>query len=73
MDFDSSAVVATFLPNEASTTVMIPIVCDTEVEVSEQFNMSLGVSAPVTLGAQSTAIGIIEDSTGKLVLNVIIS
>lgn len=65
MDFDSSAVVATFQPNEDSTTVTIPIVCDTNVEGSEQFNLSLSTSPPVVLGAQSTAIGIIEDSTGK--------
>lgn len=65
VDFDSSSVVATFLPNEDSTTVMIPIVCDTDVEGNEQFNLSLSANPPVIVGAQSTAIGIIEDSTGK--------
>lgn len=71
MDFNSSAIVAMFAPNEASTTVTIPIVCDTEVEGNEQFNLSLTASPPVMLGAQSTAVGIIEDSTGKPLLNVI--
>ena len=65
VDFVSSSVVATFQPNEDSTTVMIPIVCDTIMEGNEQFNLSLIASPPVILGAQSTATGIIEDSTGK--------
>ena len=58
--------VATFQPNQDSTTVRIPIVCDTEVEGNERFNLTLNTSPPVMLGARNTAIGIIEDSTGKL-------
>ena len=66
IDFDSSAVTATFQPNQVSTTVRIPIVCDTEVEGNEQFNLTLNADPPVVIGAQSSAIGTIEDSTGKL-------
>lgn len=65
VDFDSRSVVATLQPNVASTTVRIPIVCDTEVENNEQFNLTLSVSPPAILGAQSSAVGIIQDSTGK--------
>lgn len=64
MDFDSSAIVATFQPNEVSTTVNIPIVCDTVVEGNERFNLTMSVNPPVILGAQSSAVGIIGDSTG---------
>lgn len=71
IDFNSSAVVATFQPNQASTTVMIPIVCDTVVEGNEQFNLTLSASPPVTVGARSTAIGVIEDSTGRKLFDVI--
>ena len=42
--------------------------CDTEVEGNERFNLTLSASPPVILGVQNTAIGVIEDSTGKFLL-----
>ena len=70
VDFDSDPIVAMFQPNQDSTTVRIPLVCDTEVEGNERFNITLSANLPVTLGARSTAIGIIQDSTGSIVINV---
>ena len=70
VDFDSDPIVATFQPNQDSTTVRIPLVCDTEVEGNERFNITLSANLPVTLGARSTAIGIIQDSIGIIVINV---
>ena len=70
VDFDSDPVVATFQPNQDSTTVRIPLVCDTEIEGDERFNITLNASLPVILGARSTAIGVIEDSTGTYIIMV---
>ena len=69
VDFNSDAVVATFQPNQQSTTVRIPIVCDTEVEGNERFNLTLTTNPPVMLGARNTAIGVIQDSTGTLLFH----
>ena len=69
MDFDSDAVVATFQPNQETAIVRIPIVCDTDVEGNERFNLTLTTSPPVMLGARNTAIGVIQDSTGMCIVN----
>jgi len=64
VDFISDPVTATFQPNQLSTMVDIPIVCDTIVESEEEFNIVLIGNSAVVLGAQSSAVGVITDSTG---------
>lgn len=57
----------TFSAGDRRRTVDIPLICDTVVEGTETFSMtlSLNVANPrVQIGTQGTATGIIEDSTG---------
>ena len=67
-DFDAMPVTAVFLPGDQSQVVQIPLVCDADVEGTETFSMSLSVNVTnsrLRFGTQRTAIGNIEDSTGK--------
>ena len=67
-DFNAEPVTAVFSPGDTSQTVQIPLVCDTEVEGTETFTMSLSMNVTnprLQLGTQRTATGNIEDSTGK--------
>lgn len=57
-----------FSPGDRSQVVQIPLVCDEIVESTETFSMSLSVNVTnprLQVGAQRTATGNIEDSTGK--------
>jgi len=64
VDFISNIVTAIFQPNQLSTTVDIPIVCDTVSENDEVFDINLIGNPSVILGTQSSAVGVIVDSTG---------
>ena len=67
-DFGVMPVTVVFLPGDQSQAVEIPLVCDTDVEGTETFSMSLSVNVTnsrLRIGTQRTAIGNIEDSTGK--------
>ena len=67
-DFDATAVTVVFSPGDRSQVVQIPLVCDTIAEGTETFSMSLSTNATssrLQIGTPSSAIGIIEDSTGK--------
>ena len=57
-----------FLPGDQSQVAEIPLVCDTIVEGTETFSMSLSVNVTnsrLRFGTQRTATGNIEDSTGE--------
>lgn len=67
-DFDATPLTVVFSPGDQSKDVQIPIVCDTDVEGTETFSMSLSINATnsrLRLGTQRTATGNIEDSTSK--------
>ena len=69
MDYNSTAVTATFTAGTYSTTVNIPVAMDDILEESEKFNLSLSISSSlsgkVTLGYITTANATITDSTSK--------
>lgn len=61
-------VTVVFLPGDQSQVAEIPLVCDTIVEGTETFSMSLSVNVTnsrLQFGTQRTATGNIEDSTGN--------
>lgn len=67
-DFGSTAITTVFLPGDQSQVVRISLVCDTDVEGTETFTMSLSTNVTnsrLRIGTPSAAIGIIEDSTSK--------
>lgn len=72
-DFVATAITTEFSPGDQSQVVQIPLVCDTDVEGTETFSLSLSINVTnprLQIGTPSTAIGIIEDSTGKCFMTV---
>lgn len=64
-----------FSPGDQSQVVQVPLTCDTEVEGTETFTMTLSsinvTNSRLRFGTRRTAIGIIEDST-SMCFNIIL-
>lgn len=75
VDFDSSPITATFTPSSRRTVTRIPLTQDAIIENQETFNMNLMLDTTnpsIMLGSITMAIGVIDDSTGNVVINLII-
>ena len=70
-DYDPDPVDAVFSAGQTSTTVEIPIMMDNEAEGNEEFGLTIVIPSEVERlvrpGARSSAVGIIQDSSGIVV------
>ena len=68
MDFDSRPINVSIAPEDTTTKVTIPVLCDRLIEGTEMFNISLSLisvshNVTVQLGLNKS-VGVIKDSTG---------